>query len=96
MSDSRKINIRILYEMKVRIGVAGVRMIYKYFPSQIRSIWQVLADYQAMSERELTLHEQETVELLKTGCAGWWYVRNLRRPFKEGWAPSTYLIKLPD
>ena len=59
-------------------------------------VYQVLADYVALSERELSLDEQDTVELVKTGCAGWWYVRLLKTPAKEGWAPSTYLAKLSD
>ena len=57
-------------------------------------LYQVLADYVALSDRELSLHEQETVELVKTGCAGWWYVRQVNRYGREGWAPSTYLIKI--
>lgn len=57
-------------------------------------LYQVLADYVALSDRELSLHEQETVELVKTGCAGWWYVRQVSRYGSEGWAPSTYLIKI--
>ena len=58
--------------------------------------YQVLADYVALSERELSLHELDIVELVKTGCAGWWYVRMSLHPFTEGWAPSTYLNKLEE
>ena len=65
-------------------------------PNSTRPLYQVLADYKALSERELSLCEQDLVELLKTGCAGWWYVRLTSPPFVEGWAPSTYLIKIVD
>jgi len=58
--------------------------------------YQVLADYMALTARELNLHEGEGVELIKIGCAGWWYVRLANYPYSEGWAPSTYLEKLPD
>merc|ERR1711892_404612 len=57
--------------------------------------YQVLADYMALTGRELNLHEGESVQLIKIGCAGWWYVRLTVYPFSEGWAPSTYLEKLP-
>ena len=57
--------------------------------------YHVLADYMALTARELNLEEGESVELIKTGCAGWWYVRLIVHPFSEGWAPSTYLEKLP-
>jgi len=57
--------------------------------------YQVLADYMALTGRELNLQEGEAVELIKIGCAGWWYVRLSVYPFSEGWAPSTYLEKLP-
>ena len=36
---------------------------------------QVLADYSALSDRELSMQEGEIVELIKIGCGGWWYVR---------------------
>ena len=56
--------------------------------------YQALADYTALTSRELNLHQGEMVELVKMGCAGWWYVRLLSYPFTEGWAPSTYLEKV--
>ena len=37
--------------------------------------YRVLADYTALTARELNLHEGEVVELVKIGCAGWWYIR---------------------
>lgn len=36
-----------------------------------------LADYAAMGHSEVSLHEGDTVELLKVGCAGWWFVKIL-------------------
>ncbi|XP_023327389.1 guanine nucleotide exchange factor DBS [Eurytemora carolleeae] len=57
--------------------------------------YQVLADYMALTGRELNLEEGETVELIKIGCSGWWFVRLSSSPYSEGWAPSTYLEKLP-
>lgn len=53
----------------------------------------VLADYMALTSREIDLNEDEVVELIKVGCAGWWYVRITTYPYPEGWAPSTYLEK---
>ena len=56
----------------------------------------VLADYMALTSREIDLNEDEVVELIKVGCAGWWYVRITTYPYPEGWAPSTYLAKNDD
>ena len=56
----------------------------------------VLADYMALTTREIDLSEDDIVELVKVGCAGWWYVRLSTYPYPEGWAPSTYLEKLHD
>lgn len=53
-----------------------------------------LADYMALTSREIDLTEDEVVELVKVGCAGWWYVRLTTYPYPEGWTPSTYLEKL--
>lgn len=36
-----------------------------------------LADYCAMGSSEVSMKESATVELLKVGCAGWWFVRVL-------------------
>ncbi|XP_022218469.2 guanine nucleotide exchange factor DBS isoform X2 [Drosophila obscura] len=49
-----------------------------------------LADYTAMGHSEVSMREGETVELLKVGCAGWWYVRILDAT-SEGWTPAAYL-----
>ena len=56
----------------------------------------VLADYDPLSDRELALRQTDLVELLKTGCAGWWFVRLVRAPYTQGWAPSTYLQTLEE
>ena len=58
--------------------------------------YRVLADYTALTGREVNLQEGEVVELVKIGCAGWWYVRTVGSPHSQGWAPSTYLQLLPD
>ena len=45
-------------------------------PSETESqLYKVLADYSALSDRELSMQEGEVVELVKIGCGGWWYVR---------------------
>ncbi|XP_070066492.1 uncharacterized protein [Drosophila virilis] len=49
-----------------------------------------LADYTAMGHSEVSMREGEAIELLKVGCAGWWYVRVLDTN-AEGWTPGAYL-----
>ncbi|XP_060660820.1 uncharacterized protein LOC132794399 isoform X10 [Drosophila nasuta] len=49
-----------------------------------------LADYTAMGHSEVSMREGEAIELLKVGCAGWWYVRVLDSN-SEGWTPGAYL-----
>lgn len=34
-----------------------------------------LADYCAVGNSEVNMREGDMVELLKVGCAGWWFVR---------------------
>lgn len=34
-----------------------------------------LADYCAIGNSEVNMKEGDVVELLKVGCAGWWFVR---------------------
>jgi len=58
--------------------------------------YQILADYMALTTREVNLHQGDEVQLIKKGCAGWWYVRLTDYPFSEGWAPSTYLEKITE
>ncbi|XP_026759073.2 guanine nucleotide exchange factor DBS-like isoform X4 [Galleria mellonella] len=49
-----------------------------------------LSDYTAVGASEVSLREGQHAELLKVGCAGWWYVR-LAGGSGEGWAPAAYL-----
>ncbi|XP_046621316.1 guanine nucleotide exchange factor DBS-like isoform X1 [Neodiprion virginianus] len=49
-----------------------------------------LADYCAVGESEVTMHEGDSLELLKVGCAGWWFVKLISTGL-EGWAPAAYL-----
>jgi len=57
--------------------------------------YTALADYTALTARELNLHLGDSLHLVKVGCAGWWYVRLAEFPYSEGWAPSTYLQAEP-
>ncbi|XP_012278425.1 guanine nucleotide exchange factor DBS isoform X1 [Orussus abietinus] len=49
-----------------------------------------LADYCAVGQSEVTMREGDNLELLKVGCAGWWFVK-LVGSNVEGWAPAAYL-----
>ncbi|XP_008211520.1 guanine nucleotide exchange factor DBS isoform X2 [Nasonia vitripennis] len=49
-----------------------------------------LADYCAMGQSEVTMREGDNLELLKVGCAGWWFVKLIGAGI-EGWAPASYL-----
>ncbi|XP_073957890.1 guanine nucleotide exchange factor DBS-like isoform X3 [Choristoneura fumiferana] len=49
-----------------------------------------LSEYTAVGASEVSLREGQQAELLKVGCAGWWYVR-LAGAHGEGWAPAAYL-----
>ncbi|CAL4075150.1 unnamed protein product, partial [Meganyctiphanes norvegica] len=53
----------------------------------------VLADYNAMGNSEVSLREGDFVDLIKVGCAGWWYVRVTGTPY-EGWSPAAYLERV--
>ncbi|XP_055627661.1 uncharacterized protein LOC129769411 isoform X3 [Toxorhynchites rutilus septentrionalis] len=52
-----------------------------------------LADYCAMGNSEVSMKEGDIVELLKIGCAGWWFVKTMASGL-EGWAPAAYLEPL--
>lgn len=52
-----------------------------------------LADYDAVDSHEVTLREGDIVDLLKTGCAGWWFVRIVGTE-DRGWAPASYLERI--
>ena len=60
------------------------------------SRYLVLADYDPLSGRELGLRQGEEVELVRTGCAGWGFVRRVRPPYSQGWAPTTYLQQIDE
>ncbi|XP_017778682.1 PREDICTED: guanine nucleotide exchange factor DBS isoform X2 [Nicrophorus vespilloides] len=49
-----------------------------------------LADYCAVGSSEVSMREGDIVELLKIGCAGWWFVKVIGTT-TEGWAPAAYL-----
>ncbi|XP_015596435.1 guanine nucleotide exchange factor DBS isoform X2 [Cephus cinctus] len=49
-----------------------------------------LADYCAVGQSEVTMREGDNLELLKVGCAGWWFVKLIGSNV-EGWAPAAYL-----
>ena len=57
----------------------------------------VLADYMALTSREIDLNEDEVVELIKVGCAGWWYVRifyMMLLALVLVWAPSASVVAI--
>ncbi|XP_044741332.1 guanine nucleotide exchange factor DBS-like isoform X2 [Chrysoperla carnea] len=55
-----------------------------------RGKYVALADYNAIGHNEVSIKEGDIFELLKVGCAGWWFVR-FANSTKEGWAPAAYL-----
>ncbi|XP_065166036.1 guanine nucleotide exchange factor DBS-like isoform X2 [Atheta coriaria] len=52
--------------------------------------YAALADYCAVGNSEVNMREGDIVELLKVGCAGWWFVKTIGSGI-EGWAPAAYL-----
>jgi hypothetical protein len=42
---------------------------------QIGGRFTALADYCAVGHSEVSMHEGDVVELVKVGCAGWWYIK---------------------
>lgn len=44
-----------------------------------------------MGHSEVSMKEGDIVELLKIGCAGWWYVKIMNNNGGEGWAPAAFL-----
>ncbi|KAL1493421.1 hypothetical protein ABEB36_011480 [Hypothenemus hampei] len=58
-----------------------------------RARYLALADYCAIGTSEVNMREGDIVELLKVGCAGWWYVKVVGSSI-EGWAPAAYLESL--
>ncbi|CAB3239727.1 unnamed protein product [Arctia plantaginis] len=59
-------------------------------PPAVGCALAALSDYTAVGPSEVSLREGQHAELLKVGCAGWWYVR-LAAGQGEGWAPAAYL-----
>lgn len=44
-----------------------------------------LADYCAVGNSEVNMKEGDIVELLKVGCAGWWFVKLIGKSlFQQG------------
>ncbi|TMW43863.1 hypothetical protein DOY81_011059 [Sarcophaga bullata] len=60
-----------------------------YHISTYGSKFVALADYVAVGHSEVSMREGDNIELLKVGCAGWWYVRSDTNA--EGWTPAAYL-----
>uniref|UniRef100_A0A6P4FMQ7 Guanine nucleotide exchange factor DBS-like n=1 Tax=Drosophila rhopaloa TaxID=1041015 RepID=A0A6P4FMQ7_DRORH len=54
------------------------------------STFLALANYSATGHSEVSMREGDTIELLKVGCDGWWYIRALDT-CAEGWAPAAYM-----
>lgn len=52
-----------------------------------------LADYSAVGRSEVSMTEGDVVELLKIGCAGWWFVK-VQSSEREGWVPAAFLEHL--
>ncbi|XP_076261206.1 guanine nucleotide exchange factor DBS-like isoform X2 [Rhynchophorus ferrugineus] len=58
-----------------------------------RGRYIALADYCAIGNSEVSMRDGDIVELLKVGCAGWWFVKVIGTSL-EGWAPAAYLESL--
>ncbi|CAG0921116.1 unnamed protein product [Notodromas monacha] len=54
-------------------------------------VYVCLADYSPLEPSEVDLVEGEVVEVVQTGGMGWCYVKSMRSPEKQGWAPMAYL-----
>jgi hypothetical protein len=56
---------------------------------QVGGRFTALADYCAMGHSEVSMHEGDAVELVKVGCAGWWYIKVIGKktclPFEIKW-----------
>ena len=57
---------------KILISRSGC---YAHLILQVGDRFTALADYCAMGHSEVSMHEGDAVELLKVGCAGWWFIR---------------------
>jgi hypothetical protein len=52
---------------------------------QVGDRFNALADYCAMGHSEVSMHEGDAVELLKVGCAGWWFIRVIGKQQVHKW-----------
>ncbi|KAG1682081.1 Guanine nucleotide exchange factor DBS [Nymphon striatum] len=52
-----------------------------------------LEDYNAVDVGEVSMREGDIVEVVRVGCAGYWYVK-LTNSYSEGWVPASYLERL--
>ncbi|KAJ8397932.1 hypothetical protein AAFF_G00432790 [Aldrovandia affinis] len=55
--------------------------------------YTVVADYEKGGPQDLTVKNGDTVQLIKEGDDGQWFVRNLKTN-KEGWVPAANLLTL--
>uniref|UniRef100_A0A3Q3J087 SH3 and PX domain-containing protein 2A n=1 Tax=Monopterus albus TaxID=43700 RepID=A0A3Q3J087_MONAL len=49
--------------------------------------------YTSQGKDEVSFEKGVTVEVIQKNLEGWWYIS---KPWKEGWAPASYLKKLKD
>ncbi|XP_050044251.1 guanine nucleotide exchange factor DBS-like isoform X1 [Dermacentor andersoni] len=59
--------------------------------TEVGGSYVALGDYEAVDVGEASLVEGQPVQVLRVGCAGWWYVRCLGGGGREGWVPAAYL-----
>ena len=58
--------------------------------SSVGNFYKAVADYTAVEDTELTFETGDTLEMLRTGDDGWWFMRN-KSTNHEGWAPASYM-----
>lgn len=61
-----------------------------FVTSEVGGSYVALGDYEAVDIGEASLLEGQPVQVLRVGCAGWWYVR-CGPGIREGWVPAAYL-----
>ncbi|KAG0430070.1 hypothetical protein HPB47_023040 [Ixodes persulcatus] len=61
-----------------------------FVTSEVGGSYVALGDYEAVDVGEASLMEGQPVQVLRVGCAGWWYVR-AGPSGREGWVPAAYL-----
>uniref|UniRef100_A0A1E1WXR2 Putative myosin class i heavy chain n=1 Tax=Amblyomma aureolatum TaxID=187763 RepID=A0A1E1WXR2_9ACAR len=62
-----------------------------FVTSEVGGSYVALGDYEAVDVGEASLVEGQPVQVLRVGCAGWWYVRCFGGGGREGWVPAAYL-----